>query len=64
MSQNSTYFVKKQQEAFLSKQDSLHLANLIFNVKKARFGKKHCWRAPVAINFRHAPNGARRRLRG
>jgi hypothetical protein len=34
MSQNSTYFVKKQQEAFLSKQDSLHLANPIFNVKK------------------------------
>jgi hypothetical protein len=37
-----------------------YLANPIFNVKNLWFGKKHCWRAPVAINFRHAPNGARR----
>jgi hypothetical protein len=33
MSQNSTFFVKKQQEAFPNRQDSLHLANPIFNEK-------------------------------
>jgi hypothetical protein len=34
MIQKSPFSLKKQQEAFLSKQDSLHFANPIFNVKK------------------------------
>jgi hypothetical protein len=63
MIQNSPFLLKRQQEAFLNRQDFLHLANPIFNVKNPWFGKKHCWRAPLAINFRHAPNGAGRRPR-